>query len=304
MGQPPHAMLPERLDALFAGRRDVWGAEWGQCIKRPLTLADWDEHINGDGSVGVYPLCEGDVVKWGCVDVDEGYDLINLAVNVCKGLRQLGITSWLERTRSKGFHCWVFTDDWVSAEQMRAALFVACALVDYRPKEVNPKAARLRPGFISNYVNVPWARKWAVQGRRVMVAFDDPRRYTLKLESWLDLAEASLTPPSVIAKAAALYKPPPPPRAVAIARPSADPTPRLRGVARRLYEDGPLPSLTTGRIDRSAALQRLAHLLRADGFSAGEAYHLVADLDSRLGKYVGRSDAALQYERIVSRAYS
>jgi hypothetical protein len=90
---------------------------------------------------------------------------------------------------------------------------------------------------------------------------------------------------------------------VEIAKPSVDPTPRLKGVARKLYEEGPLPNRNTGHIDRSAALQRLAHLLRTDGFSAGEAYYLVAEFDSRLEKYVGRPDAELQYQKLIERAY-
>lgn len=283
----------------------MWGAVWGECIKTPLTHNEWHDHLYGQGSVGVYPLCEGDVVKFGCVDIDDGEDLIAEAINVWRALKALGITAWVERTKSKGFHIWVFVADWVSAEDMRAALYVACQLVDYRPKEVNPKAAHLRPGFISNYVNLPYAKKWADGGKRVVLVpgIWDGHMF---LDNFLDRAEENLTPPAVIAQAASLHKPPPPPKAVAIGKPNRNAPERLRGVARALYEDGPLPNLTTGRIDRSAALQRLAHLLRQDGFDPSDAYWLVADLDSRMDppKYTFRADADVQYRKIIERAWA
>lgn len=310
--------MPEahvRLANLYAGRTDLWGAVHGEQIKRPLTDQDWYEHVHGDGSVGVYPLVQyveqhpGGVgvqqwwwsVKWCGVDIDEGDEQIAIAINVHKALRALGITAWIERSKGKGYHVLAFLSEWVPAATARNAMLFACQVANYQPKEVYPKQTSLEEGQAGNYLNAAYAKQWADKGRRVMLKLDPVE--PIPLEAWLDMAEASLTPPSVIAKASAMYREPPPPKPVLIARPSVDPTPRLRGVARKLYEEGPLPDLGTGRIDRSAALQRLAHLLRADGFSAGEAYHLVADLDSRLGKYVGRRDADVQYQKLIERAY-
>ena len=293
--------LDVRFARLFAGRGDAWGAVEGRSVKEKITLNLFQEHLFGEGSVGIYPLLDDGTVHWGCVDVDEGYDLIAIAINVWRALKHLGITAWVERTKGKGFHVWTLCSDWVPAEDMVAAQRVACALADYRPKEVNPKQTSLAPGQIGNYVNLCYAKRWVDEGRRVIIDAED--RSPIPLTMFLHVAEQSLNVPAVIAKAAALYVPPPPPKAVAIVKPAVDPGPRLRGIAKRLYEEGPLPNRNTGRIDRSAALQRLAHLLRADGFDPGEAYHLVADLDSRLGKYAGRADAELQYQRIIERAY-
>lgn len=315
--------LVVRFARLFAGRGDAWGAVEGRSVKEKVTLDLFREHLYGEGSVGIYPLVPyakphdyvlpGERihvpstpdhwrVRWGCIDVDEGYDLIAIALNVHKALKHLGITSWVERTKSKGFHVWSLCSDWVPAEHMVAAQRLACELVDYHPKEVNPKQTSLAPGQFGNYVNLPYARKWVKEGKRVVLnvkRLHDPKL----LAEFVASAEAKLNPPDVIAAASRLYKPPKPPQAVTIARPAYDASPRLRGVAKRLFEEGPLPNVNTGHVDRSAGLQRLAHLLRADGFSAGEAYDLVASLDSRLGKYVGRADAELQYQRIIQRAF-
>ncbi len=292
-----------RFAALFAGRGDVWGAVHGESIKHPLTLSLFVDHLFGDGSVGIYPLLNDGRVHWGCIDVDDGYDLIAVALNVHRALKILGVTSWVERSKGKGFHVWTLCSDWLPAEHMVAAQRAACQLAHYSPKEVNPKQTSLAAGQVGNYVNLPYAKRWVAEHKRVVIDAALPTRQPIALGDFIDRATRSLNPPDVIAKAAALYRPPPPPRPVRIAPPVMDPTPRLRGVARKLFEEGPLPNLTTGRIDRSGGLQRLAHLLKADGFTAGEALQLVMELDGRLGKYAGRQDAALQYQRIIERAY-
>lgn len=297
----------ERLAALYQGRTDCYGLVHGQCVHEPLTLSLWYQHVHGNGSVGVYPLLDDGTVHWGCVDIDEGFDLINIAINIWKVLKALGITSWVERSKGKGFHTLVFCEDWVPADDMRRSLQLACQVAGYHPKEINPKQTSLAPGQKGNYLNAAYAHDWWEATKRMIVDLEMLGRPPIGLLNWLDRAEASLNAPSVIANAAALYKPA---RASQLVvwddRPSEDLaglTGRLRGVTRALFFDGPLPSLTTGRTDRSSALQRLAHLLFNESFTASEALALVRDLDERLEKYVGRADAELQYQRIVEKAY-
>lgn len=315
----------ERLAALFAGRTDAYGLIHGEACKQPLTDAVWAEHCYGEGSVGVYPLvrhhtkeclrgptiapCECVYsVKWGCVDIDEGYDRgLVIARNLQRALHALGVTSWVERTKGKGYHVWVFAQAWLPAQQMSNALRVACDIVGYSPKEVNPKQTSLEPGGLGSYVNVPYAKQWVEAARRVVIT--GPPEGSVKvsyygLEAWLSLAEASLNEPAVIAQAAELYKPPAPPKPVVIMTPTwKDGTPNLSALTRKVFDEGPLPDPNTGRVDRSAGLQKLAHLCAADGLTPGETYVLVSNLDARLGKYVGRKDADDRYREIVARAF-
>src|SRR5690606_36919034 len=101
----------------------------------PVTLASFERHLNLDGhSLGVYPMVSGDkirrnvfeqrhgidggdhYVKWGCSDIDNPDDLelaFVLARNLHTALRALGIESWVERTKGKGYHVWVFAEEWV-----------------------------------------------------------------------------------------------------------------------------------------------------------------------------------------------
>ena len=172
---------------LFDGSRLALGAEEGGClrIEQPWMWSQFIEaHLTGEGEpVGVYPMVYGSVsggegwlVKWGCIDIDEGeQESQRHAKNLFLVLQTFGVTGWIERSRSKGYHVWTFADRWVPAGTMRTALLGACQIVDAPSGEVNPKQPRLKEGQLGNYVRLPYpghlghAHGLQMQMRRVMV---------------------------------------------------------------------------------------------------------------------------------------
>lgn len=299
-------MLADRLACLYRGQTNVWGAVHGEQIKRPLAAADWIDHVNGHGSVGVYPLvCVRGVwsVHWCAVDIDDGYDSSFVtAKNLQKACEVLGLTTWIERSKGKGFHLLLFADDWFPALHARAVMLLACHLTDYRPKEIYPKQVTLADGQSGNYLNAAYAAQHVGQEKRVVL--DPHALWPLRLETFLDQAEASLNTPEKIAAVAAIYKEEPKKAPLLLAPNSGHPSQALLSpLTRKVFEEGPLPHLETGHIDRSAGLQKLAHLCAADGLTPSQTLLLVTHLDLRLGKYAGRSDAETQLEKIVRNAY-
>jgi hypothetical protein len=285
-------------------------------------MGHWRDHVWGDLSVGVYPLVyhteqthpHGFVtqwmVKWGCVDVDLGYEASwPIALNLQKALNALGIVSFIEITKSKGYHVWVFAADWVPAATMQHALRFACQLVDYTPKEVNPKQTELTPELpLGNYVNIPYAKKWVAAGKRVVVLLakpDGPVGWH-SLEGFLEVAEANLSPTSVLAEAAALWVPPPPPKPV-VFEPrgvTSDRFDDLPLLARHMLNEGPLPSKDTGIVDRSSSLLRFATACRNGDVAPHEAYSWLVVYDAKwMQKYTGRRDADKRYTEIIERAF-
>ena len=118
---------------------------------QPADGKDWlsiaADHLRTGPSVGVYPLfhmADDFWVYWGCVDWDTGpvASMIH-ARNVREALKQLGVTGWVERSRSKGFHLWVFFEDAMLAKDVRNGLIAVCDLVDAPTTEVNPKQVEL-----------------------------------------------------------------------------------------------------------------------------------------------------------------
>ncbi|SVB93407.1 uncharacterized protein METZ01_LOCUS246261, partial [marine metagenome] len=140
---------PWRLDS--GGFQPADGKDW-------LSIAY--DHLWTGPSVGVYPLVlheEEFDVYWGCVDWDTGpAESMIHARNVRMALKQLGLVGWVERSRSKGFHLWVFFTDAVPAVDARRGLIGVCDLVEAPTTEVNPKQVELSGRGWGNGVRLPY----------------------------------------------------------------------------------------------------------------------------------------------------
>lgn len=275
-----------RFSQLFAGREDVHGHDEGRCVEgRP----DFHAHLHGGNRIGVYPLRDDGYVRWGCIDID--FDDVNLAKNLRGALAALDIKAFIETSRSKGYHVWVFAT-WGPARVMRDALMAACQICDYNPKEVNPKQVTtdgLVRGY-GNYVRLPYGRG-RPPGRQEMLGCNFAGFVT---EAW-----ATINPPDVLQAAAALYVPPPPPIPIVRDVDATADRSQLNALGRHVLQNGPLE----GRQDRSTALMVLAHQCRESQLSRSEALAIVAEGDERWGKFYGRPDAVQRLEDVVRRAY-
>lgn len=324
-----HAPYAEKLWDLFRGRTDAVGTDEGGCMRiewhganHPavpdhmlfdLTASHLDGLIRAGGPVsvrstgiGVYPLMDDNTVRWGCVDFDEGdQESWVHAVNLSKALKACDITSWIERSRSKGYHVWVFLTEWCDASLVREALLAACQIVDAPTKEINPKqtdVSSLGAGF-GNYVRLPY-KDWLVAeeprpSRQVMV---DANGQPIPLDTFLQEASRARVDPSALEPLAALYEPPkkftPPPADWKIDT-DQDAVRRMTGKTFVVWRDGPLEG--TGR---GHTLYKLACLLREDGrHTFAEAFELVRDADLRWGKFHDRADCEVRLQQTIERAW-
>lgn len=310
--------LVDQFAELFAGRTDAYGSNAGGCVRQPVTRSTWERHLSGEEPIGIYPLItglllsvehrvygmDGNYVRWGCSDID--VEDLTAAVNLHKALKVLGLTSWVERSRSKGYHVWVFASEWVPAQDMRHALLLAHQLIELHPKEVNPK--QVGGVELGNYVRLPYPGHW----RETAEPFPD-RQVVLDIEgeglrAWLPLrwfvehALATRNSPMAIAKAAAMYVPPRSVQAVsatALDGELSGITDKLSGKGWTIYRDGPLPGG-----DRSGTMLRFVAEANASGLTADEAYTLLVDVDSRWGKhYLDRPRGEELLHGIVDRIY-
>lgn len=182
---------------LFQGNPDAIGTEQGGSI-RTAGYDDWayqlQEHLDGTGPpVGVYPLVarpatypEAGIdekwwaVHWGCIDWDDGVmESWEHALNTQRVLKHIGVTSWIEPSRSKGCHLWVFArkGEWVPAHIVRRGLLMACHVAGSPIKEINPKSEGFDdPNTLGNYVRVCYpAALRNVDAREPCVACGNPR---------------------------------------------------------------------------------------------------------------------------------
>ena len=242
-----------------------------------------------DAPIGVYPLLRREdgihSVHWGCVDFDEGEEAsLIYAKNLELVLNRMQIKGWIERSRSKGYHVWVFFQEAMPAADVRNGLLAACDVVDAPAKEVNPKQIQLTGKGWGNGVRLPYPAGRQTD-RNVILSGGQP----MDAQSFVIAAYRNRCAPSAWIALSAIYSPPEALPAVEW----GDTTPGmdLTGLAAAIRYNGPRPEKGKPDGDRSATLFALACAMLKSGHTPGDTLTELqsADLDWG-GKYAQRRD--------------
>lgn len=300
---------------------DAYGTEEGGCLR----VAQWawptytqhiEQHLYGDTPMGVYPMVHDSeldwIVFWGCVDFDEGDEISFIhAQNLQTVLDAFDITSWVERSRSKGYHVWVFASEPITARRMRRALLTACELAHAPTKEINPKAEgffttdqdgteRADWSKIGNYVRLPYPSGWEETHRRCMVDRDGN---PIGLSTFVDIAFPSRVDDEELDQLLELFNDERPTaqfvsNGVTVDNDTELPSTReMNTVAYNAWKHGPFEGS-----DRSSTLWKLTKELHNSGYGQREALILVKDADRRWGKHHMRGDVD-RLEKMVAKVY-
>lgn len=291
-----------RFIKLFRGRGDVYGSEEGGCIKSPLTTQVFTDHLNGLTPIGVYPMVpiKSDwYTVWGCTDIDTGD--FQAAINLQDAFKSVGIKAFIEKSRSKGYHVWVFASEPVLAKDMRR-MFLAChQVVDYPALEVNPKQESLNSSMqYGNYVRLPYPNysDLSVPNRRVIRRDESP----VSLVDFLDYAETTLVDSATVKALAGRYQPPIAKTQVTDYAPCESVQEALRHLSplgKVIWRDGPLAGN-----DRSRTLSKLGHESVRSGMNPSQTKVLLTDADLRWGKYYLRTNGELEIDKLITRVYT
>jgi len=296
-----HQQITGMFTSLFRGRGDVYGHEEGRCVKEPLTHEVFQQHLDGVRAVGVYPMVPiNDIyhVAWGCSDID--IDDLAGARKIQSALRAVDVVSFVERSRSKGYHVWVFAENVVPASDMRRMLLCAHQVAEYPAREVNPKQETLGRGQYGNYVRLPYfnAEDMSTPHRRIL---DDDNK-PMHLNEFVSSALVSRTRRELIADLAKLWKEPVTPPAVIDMSQTVgvkEALMQLSPLGKVIWRDGPLPTK-----DRSTTLARLGHECVRSCMSPSETKIVLLDADRRWGKYHLRPNGELEIDKLVVRVFS
>lgn len=330
--------MSEVFHSLFQGFPYAYGTDAGGCAWVGVSREVIENHLKGTNMIGTYPMVydpdkehhgpAGFIAnednrpvytdmkpelwkcKWGAIDIDEGDDSIIYAQNAETILKALGITAWVELSRSKGCHVWVFAEDWVEAPTMRRALLAATQLSEISFDAVYPKQDFL-DGPPGNYMRLPYGGERPT-GRQEIV---DTNGYPIDLYDFLLDASTSRADLSALKRAADLWKAPvknlPPERQYSRTPLMQRDGSRLRGVAKRMWEEGPNGYYISGGAGkgRHGFLGRFARAMWEAGYSQADIVAWTSKLDSELSawysegpKFQGRPDANRQIENIVTKA--
>lgn len=187
--------LTDRFERLFTGRTDAWGALHGECIRQQVMQRNYFLHLIGKVSLGIYPLLDDGTCRFGAIDLDR--DDLDLVIKIREELWDIGLKqTFIERSKSKGYHLWVFFSGSVKAKEVRHILNSVLSKLNLN-LEVFPKQDHLKEGEIGNYINLPYFGGLKnMPERRVIL---DVRSLTpIPLEQFLGMAEKSLIEPYVL----------------------------------------------------------------------------------------------------------
>jgi hypothetical protein len=282
--------------SLFGGRTDAYGTWEGGSNKSPVSYETFARHLYGEELIGIYPLTDGSSVRWGCSDID--VDDIDSARNLQVAFGMKSIPSFVEKT-VRGFHVWVFANDWIPAPIMRRAFLSAHEVIGLPPKEVNPKQEEATG--LGNYVRLPYPGGIdAIPDNRYMLFKQDDTPMTLK--QFLESAQESRVNINLLRPLAEKHKPKTKmlfdATSVATNHFVKDALKLASGYSANIWRNGVLPGN-----DRSRTLCKMVHHLRDDGVSMGDAYIILVDADKRWGKYHERADCVEQLTKIIEDCY-
>lgn len=229
---------------LFHGRNDAYfdgkGARWSK-----PTIGLYQRHLEGSiEGIGTYPVTDDALCRWSCIDLDGDQYTFDSASEVEAVWTYYGVKAWIERSRSKGWHIWTFSDGWIPAAIMRnAGLQVASIAKLPKGTEVNPKNDapwKLSRGLV-NTVRLPYAGRAKPQ-RQVMV--EASTALALSAEGFTSQARQARSAPAVLRTIAGLWT-------------AARATEALTERYRALLGTGPATLLAYGSRSNQDALQIL-----------------------------------------------
>lgn len=318
----------QKFARLFAGRSDAMGVggDTVTCVRTDVTFGDYASHLGGEVKpIGIYSMVPKDgqwLCRWGAWDCDvyseakaaksanpsfdfeteaEAHDC---AVALVEALDLLGITGWIERTRSGGRHVWVFAKEPVTCAVMRRALMVACRVADAPTREVNPKnETQPKPEVLGNFVRLPYHGALATTpGNGETQVFINRFGETLHLSYVVEQAWKKRAEREILQGAAQLYRPSAAERREVVVgavdmEQMGDLINRINGLGFVILRDGP-----DG--DRSGGLYKLAGCCKRSDFTPAEAMTVLTFADDAWEKFVGRADRELRLMQIVERVYS
>jgi|TARA_E500000318_G_scaffold99938_2_gene102273 hypothetical protein len=158
----------DRFKEIFDGLRSAYGitTKTGQLrerdgkhetkcsiIRQEPTKELYKQHLSGQGPLlGIIPINEQNLCRWGCVDIDE-YNLdFQKIIDRTKNL-----PAQLFRSKSGGGHLFVFTKEWVPASLLRSKLKMLAAFVGKSGAEIIPKQDVKRSAKgVGSYLNLPY----------------------------------------------------------------------------------------------------------------------------------------------------
>lgn len=119
-------------------------------VREPRTKQHWERHFDGTQSIGIIPINENNACRWGCIDIDQ-YNFDHKAL--IDKIQAAKLPLVVCRSKSGGAHVFLFTDDFIPAQDMQDVLTQLSAGLGYGGSEIFPKqvSLNLERGDVGNF---------------------------------------------------------------------------------------------------------------------------------------------------------
>ena len=182
--------------SLFTGLTNVYGTydvDTGRVrqVKEPVTDEVIRAHLTGKQSYGVY-LLTGE--KTGALAVDFDEDELCLPISFVAGARRYDMSAYIERSKSKGYHVWIFFEEGgVLARKARLVAHKILTDMGRPTTEVFPKQDVLSDEIsYGNFIHAPLFGGHVPKGRTVFVDPAEPTQ--MYPDQWELLARIQRVP--------------------------------------------------------------------------------------------------------------
>ena len=130
----------------------------GRTVQEPMTVDLWQQHLEGNKSIGVIPLRDDENCKWGCIDIDEYPIDIK---NIIKQVEEMNLPLIPCSTKSGGVHLFLFTKEPVPAIKVQSKLEEIAAAMGRTGDEIFPKQYQWSDQLpkerqTGNWLNMPY----------------------------------------------------------------------------------------------------------------------------------------------------
>ena len=172
------------IHRIFFGREDMYTREYldinmkrkSEMVAAPLNNEVLKKHLDGEMTVGTYLIRSNDSVKYVVIDVDvikkalienpEGLndylkDAAEYIVKIKKMISDMGIKSYMEFSGYRGFHLWIFFEEWIALRYVYTFLEMIKRKLGLQENplmsvEYFPMQNKKKSGHAGQYIKLPF----------------------------------------------------------------------------------------------------------------------------------------------------
>ena len=157
--------MVDQFSEIFAGNTNGYGLYNGKghiFVKQPVTKKLYQQHLNGEISLGIVPITDKGNCRFGVIDFDDhkknGIKIKDFDyASLLEKIKFLKLPLVVFKSKSGGAHAYLFLQEWTSAADVRHILKkFAYSLGCSRDVEIFPKQIQLKQGESGSFINLPY----------------------------------------------------------------------------------------------------------------------------------------------------